>query len=223
MNYIKSISRFLLFGLLNVSLFSCAQKNPKPISELKSTTMNETNKTIDTATFGEGCFWCVEAVFQQLEGVVSVTSGYSGGQTKNPTYKEVCSGLTGHAEVCRIIFDPTKITYANLLQAFWGSHNPTTLNRQGNDIGTQYRSVIFYHNDSQKEQAERYKKELNASGSFTDPIVTEISALSDFYEAEDYHKNYFNLNGNESYCQIVIKPKLEKFQHVFKDKLKKKE
>lgn len=223
MNYIKPISRFLLFGLLNVSLFSCAQKNAKPISELKSIPMNETNKTIDTATFGEGCFWCVEAVFQQLEGVVSVTSGYSGGQTKNPTYKEVCSGLTGHAEVCRIIFDPTKISYANLLQAFWGSHNPTTLNRQGNDIGTQYRSVIFYHNDSQKEQAERYKKELNASGSFTDPIVTEISALGDFYEAEDYHKNYFNLNGNESYCQIVIKPKLEKFQHVFKDKLKKKE
>ena len=220
--YFQTFSGILILNLLSISLFSCTQKNAKPIPELKTTTMNETNKTIDTATFGEGCFWCVEAVFQQLEGVISVTSGYSGGQTKNPTYKEVCSGETGHAEVCQIVFDPTKITYANLLQAFWGSHNSTTLNRQGNDVGTQYRSVIFYHNASQKEQAEKYKKELDASGSFTDPIVTEIAPLEVFYKAEEYHQNYYNQNGNEGYCQIVIKPKLEKFQHVFKDKLKKK-
>jgi peptide-methionine (S)-S-oxide reductase len=181
-----------------------------------------TSKT-DTATFGAGCFWCVEAVFQQLEGVISVTSGYSGGSIPNPTYKEVCGGNTGHAEVTQIVYDPQKISYANLLQAFWTSHDPTTLNKQGNDEGTQYRSVIFYHNESQKEQAEHYKKELNVSGAYRNPIVTEISPFTTFYKAEDYHQNYFNENGDAPYCQFVIKPKVEKFQKVFKDKLKKKE
>lgn len=185
----------------------------------KDETLTKTGHT-DTATFGEGCFWCVEATFQQLNGVLSVASGYSGGHVSNPTYKEVCTGTTGHAEVCQITFDPSVISYDELLKAFWGSHDPTTLNRQGNDVGTQYRSVIFYHNQQQQQLAEKYKRELDASGAFNGPIVTEIAPYSVFYKAEDYHQNYFNENGDQPYCQIVIKPKLEKFQKVFKDKLK---
>lgn len=187
------------------------------MSQLETT---DTSTTLDTATFGAGCFWCVEAVFQQLDGVISVASGYSGGDVANPTYKEVCYGKTGHAEVCRIIFDPKRISYADLLQAFWVSHDPTTLNRQGNDIGTQYRSVIFYHDESQKLQAEKYKKELEASHAYPDPIVTEIAALAPFYTAEDYHQNYFNENGDQPYCQFVVKPKVEKIRKVFKNQLK---
>ncbi len=202
-----------------MTVLSCGEQATKPIPTMSTETIN-TNKT-DTATFGEGCFWCVEATYQQLKGVISVASGYSGGSVKNPTYKEVCTGTTGHAEVCQIVFDPSVISYAELLQAFWGSHDPTTLNRQGGDIGTQYRSVIFYHSEAQKQEAEKYKKELDASGAFGAPIVTEISPASDFYKAEDYHQNYYNENGNQPYCQMVIKPKLEKFQKVFKDKLKK--
>ncbi|MCO4291613.1 peptide-methionine (S)-S-oxide reductase MsrA [Solitalea sp. MAHUQ-68] len=178
------------------------------------------NKTTDTVTFGAGCFWCVEAVFQQLKGVKSVESGYSGGETDNPTYKEVCTGETGHAEVAQIVYDPKVISFPELLEAFWGSHDPTTLNRQGADQGTQYRSVIFYHDQEQKELAEKYKKELDASGAFRGPIVTEIAPFTKFYKAEDYHQNYYNLNGNAPYCQFVIAPKLEKFKKVFKDKLK---
>lgn len=174
---------------------------------------------METATFGAGCFWCVEAQFQILEGVISVTSGYSGGTIKNPAYREVCNGTTGHAEVIQIIFDPSKISYEELLTAFWQSHDPTQLNRQGNDIGTQYRSVIYYHNEEQKNTAENYKKQLNASETFTKPIVTEISPIGPFYKAEDYHQNYFKQNGSESYCQFVIRPKIEKFRKVFKDKL----
>lgn len=179
-----------------------------------------TEKT-DTATFGAGCFWCSEAVFQDLEGVHSVTSGYSGGTIKNPSYKEVCTGRTGHAEVIDIVFDPQKITYPELLEVFWKTHDPTTLNRQGNDSGTQYRSVIFYHNEEQKQLAEKYKKDLDASGAFDKPIVTEISPAGPFYKAEDYHQNYYNENGDQPYCTFVIQPKVEKFKKVFKDKLKK--
>ena len=175
---------------------------------------------MDTATFGAGCFWCVEAQFQILDGVNSVSSGFTGGTVKNPAYREVCNGTTGHAEVCQIAYDPTKISYDELLAAFWQSHDPTQLNRQGNDIGTQYRSVIYYHNEEQKRLAEKYKKELNASGAFEKPIVTEISPIGPFYKAEDYHQNYFNQNGSESYCQFVIQPKVEKFKKVFKNKLK---
>jgi peptide-methionine (S)-S-oxide reductase len=179
-----------------------------------------TTSTTDTATLGAGCFWCVEAVFQRLNGVKKVISGYTGGHVKNPTYREVCTGTTGHAEVCQIIYDPAVISFDEILKAFWLSHDPTTLNRQGNDIGTQYRSAVFYHNETQKQLAERYKKELDASGAFSAPIVTEISPSTEFYVAEDYHQNYYNQNGDEPYCRFVIQPKVEKFEKVFKDKLK---
>lgn len=176
---------------------------------------------IDTATFGAGCFWCVEAVFQRLDGVMSIKSGYSGGTIKNPSYKEVCMGTTGHAEVCQIIFDKSKISFDELLEVFWKTHDPTTLNRQGNDIGAQYRSVIFYHHLTQKKLAEKYKKEINESGAYPKPIITEISPLINYYEAENYHQNYYNLNASEGYCQYVIQPKVEKFEKIFKSKLKK--
>lgn len=182
--------------------------------------MNTTAQS-DTATFAAGCFWCVEAVFQNLEGVQSVTSGYSGGTVSNPSYKEVCNGTTGHAEVCQIVYNPQKVSYETLLEAFWGTHDPTTLNRQGNDVGTQYRSAIFYHSEAQKQIAEEYKAQLNKSGAWDKPLVTEITKFVNFYPAEDYHQNYFNENGQQSYCQFVIRPKVEKFKKMFKDKLKK--
>jgi len=171
--------------------------------------MSDTND-LETATFGAGCFWCVEAVFQQLPGVVSVVSGYMGGKTDNPTYRDVCSGMTGHAEVIQIRFDPEKISYANLLDWLWRSHNPTTLNQQGADIGTQYRSAIFYHSEAQKETAEVSKSE--AQSNFSAPIVTEITPAQVFYPAEDYHQNYYQLNKMAPYCQMVIRPKLNKLQ-----------
>jgi peptide-methionine (S)-S-oxide reductase len=180
---------------------------------------NQNQVKMEKATFGAGCFWCVEAVFQELKGVKTVYSGYSGGKIDNPTYKEVCSGRTGHAEVIQITYDPSQITFAELLEVFWKTHDPTTLNRQGADEGTQYRSVIFYHTPEQKALAEKYKKELNESKAFENPVVTEISPFSKFFEAEDYHQNYFAQNGGQPYCQIVIKPKLDKFRKVFKDKL----
>jgi peptide-methionine (S)-S-oxide reductase len=206
-------------------MVSCAQEAKKKdlsIHNSQKFMVTETsNKNLETATFGAGCFWCVEAVFQQLEGVQSSISGYMGGQVENPTYKQVCTGTTGHAEVIQVTFDPSQITYPELLEAFWTSHDPTTLNRQGADEGTQYRSVIFYHSAEQKQLAEEYKKKLNASGAFPNPVVTEIAAAVKFYKAEDYHQNYYNENGNQPYCRFVIQPKLEKFQKVFKDKLKK--
>jgi peptide-methionine (S)-S-oxide reductase len=213
---IKTIFTPLL--AIGMSVLSCQSGEVQ--QEKHQPMVNPISSKTDTATFGEGCFWCVEATFQQLKGVISVSSGYSGGQIKNPSYKEVCTGSTGHAEVCQIVYNPEEISFPELLKAFWGSHDPTTLNRQGNDIGTQYRSVIFYHNESQKELALAYKKELDASGAFNQPIVTEISPFLEFFKAEDYHQNYYNENGDQPYCQIVIKPKLEKFQKVFKDKLK---
>ena len=172
------------------------------------------------ATFGAGCFWCVEAVFQQLEGVLSVESGYCGGDVENPTYQQICSGTTGHAEVCRIRFDPSKITFDEMLKVFWETHDPTTLNRQGNDEGTQYRSVIFYHDKEQKALAEQRKKQLDAAGAWPDPIVTEISPVAPFYKAEKYHQNYYNDNPTQGYCQYVIRPKVDKVRSVFKDRLK---
>ena len=190
----------------------------KPI--IKSKTMTE-KATLETATFGTGCFWCTEAVFQQLEGVSKVTSGYSGGSVESPTYKQVCTGTTGHAECLKIEYDPTKITFDELLEVFWQVHDPTTLNRQGNDIGTQYRSVVFYHDAIQKSKVQKYATALNKSGAFANQIVTKLEPFVKFYPAEDYHQNYFNLNGSESYCQFVIKPKVEKFEKVFKNKLKK--
>lgn len=164
----------------------------------------------EKATFGAGCFWCVEAVFQRIDGVKSVVPGYAGGTKENPTYKEVCNETTGHAEVAQITFDPTKVSYEKLLEVLWHAHDPTTMNRQGNDVGTQYRSVILYHDEKQKAIAEKSKKE--AQKDFDDPIVTEIQPLTKFYEAEDYHNNYYNNNPNAPYCQFVIKPKLNKLQ-----------
>ena len=196
--------------------FCLAQTKPN----VKSKTMNE-KVIVETATFGTGCFWCTEAVFQQLEGVVKVTSGYSGGTMESPTYKQVCTGTTGHAECLQIIYNPLKITYDELLEVFWQVHDPTTLNRQGNDIGTQYRSVVFYHDAIQKAKVEKYATALNKSGAWANPIVTKLEPFVKFYAAEDYHQNYFNLNGSESYCQFVIRPKVEKFEKVFKSKLKK--
>ena len=175
---------------------------------------------MEKATFGAGCFWCVEAVFQNLKGVDGVVSGYAGGRNKNPTYKEVCSGLTGHAEVIAITFDPAVITYEELLEIFWKTHDPTTLNRQGADAGTQYRSVIYYHSDEQKQLAEDYKTKLNDGHAFPDPVVTEITAAPDFFPAENYHQNYFNLHGHEPYCQFVARPKVDKVKALFGEKLK---
>ncbi len=172
------------------------------------------------ATFGAGCFWCVEAIFQQLEGVTSVVSGYSGGRTENPTYRQVSTGRTGHAEVCQIHFNPQIITFDALLRVFWETHDPTTLNRQGADVGTQYRSVIFYHNEEQRRIAEERKKQLDESGAWPNPIVTEISPMTTFYPAEEYHQNYYIRNPQQAYCQVVIRPKLEKFREVFREKLR---
>ena len=184
------------------------------------------NNTIDKpdlqiATFGTGCFWCTEAVFDMIEGVVSVVSGYSNGQVENPTYRAVCSGTTGHAECLKITFDPKKISFDELLTVFWHAHNPTTLNRQGNDAGTQYRSAIFYHNAAQKEAAEKSKAATDAAHLWEDLIVTEITAAATFYPAEDYHQEYFKLHGSEPYCSYVIAPKVKKIRTEFKDKLKK--
>lgn len=182
--------------------------------------MNDTiNKNTETATFGNGCFWCTEAVFQLLKGVSSVKSGYSGGHTEKPDYKSVCTGTTGHAECLQIIFDPALISYEALLEVFWKTHDPTTLNRQGNDVGTQYRSIIFYHSEQQKELAELYKKQLDASGSFSSPIVTAIEPFSAFFPAEDYHDNYYQLNGIAPYCQFVVRPKVDKFKKNFASRI----
>jgi peptide-methionine (S)-S-oxide reductase len=179
-------------------------------------------QTTDTAYLAAGCFWCIEAIFQQLEGVVSVVSGYTGGSVKNPSYKEVCTGRTGHAEAARIIYDPSVISFDELLEVFWKTHDPTTLNRQGADVGTQYRSGIYYISEEQKEKANYYKNKLEEEKAFDDPIVTEILPFDGaFYIAEDYHQNYYNLNGEQGYCKMVIRPKVEKFQKVFQDKLKK--
>lgn len=175
---------------------------------------------LEKATFGAGCFWCVEAVFQRLAGVESVVSGYAGGHTKNPTYRDVCSGTTGHAEVAQITYDPSVVSFTDLLKVFFETHDPTQLNRQGNDVGTQYRSAIFYHNDEQKKISEEFKKQLDASGTWPAPIVTEIVPLKEFYPAEDYHQNYFNDNPSQPYCSFLIKPKLDKFTKAFKEKLK---
>ncbi|WP_299754889.1 peptide-methionine (S)-S-oxide reductase MsrA [uncultured Pontibacter sp.] len=175
---------------------------------------------METATFGNGCFWCTEAVFQELKGVEKVMSGYAGGHVENPTYKQVCSATTGHAEVLQITYDPQQINYQELLEVFWSTHDPTTPNRQGNDVGPQYRSIIFYHNEAQKQLAEKYKQELDASGAFDNPIVTKIEPLEKFYPAEGYHMNYFKTHGHEPYCSFVIRPKLDKFRKVFAGKLK---
>ena len=174
---------------------------------------------MEKATFGSGCFWCTEAMFQRLNGVTNVKSGYAGGTVENPTYEEVCKGTTGHAEVIQFEYDPSIISYSELLEVFWKTHDPTTLNRQGNDVGTQYRSVVFYHDAEQKQLAEEYKAKLDESNIWPDPIVTAISPLDTFYPAEDYHDDYFNQNGSQPYCSFVVAPKVKKFKEIFGDRL----
>ncbi len=213
----------LLFGI-STGLQACTSSNSSNDSHTLSTPdMNaQPDQKTDTAYLAAGCFWCIEAIFQQLDGVLSVTSGYTAGKVKNPTYKEVCTGLTGHAEAARIVYDPSKITFDELLEVFWKTHDPTTLNRQGADAGTQYRSGIYFTSAEQNEKATKYKAELDASGAFDKPIVTEILPFDGaFYVAEDYHQNYYNQNGEQGYCRMVIQPKVEKFRKVFPDKLKK--
>ena len=173
-----------------------------------------------TATFGGGCFWCTEAVFKELKGVKTVTSGYAGGFIKNPSYREVCNGTTGHAEVIQITFDPDEISYSEILNIFFSTHDPTTLNRQGGDVGTQYRSVIFYHDPHQKETAEKKIKELTSGGKFKDPVVTSVDKFTNFYKAEEYHQDYFAKNPDQAYCSVVVKPKVDKFMKNFSDMLK---
>jgi methionine-S-sulfoxide reductase len=193
--------------------------SPQSAKQQKSTTTEDAK--LRKATFASGCFWCTEAVFQQLRGVKSVVSGYSGGSVENPTYEQVCSGRTGHAEVIQVTYDPKEISFDDLLKVFWQTHDPTTLNRQGHDVGTQYRSAIFYHDDEQRRVAEQYKKQLGASGVFRGPIVTEIEPLRTFYSAENYHQDYYHSNPRQQYCEFVIRPKIEKFNKEFKELLKK--
>ncbi len=210
-----------LYGVLAASFVWMACAEPKSNRSM-FTDVPKNGKNLDTATFANGCFWCTEAVFQRLEGVVKVVSGYSGGHVENPTYEQVCEKNTGHAECLRIYYDATKISFDELLEVFWKTHDPTTPNRQGNDVGPQYRSVVFYHNEEQRTKAEHYKAELDKSGAFSKPIVTTIEPLNNFYPAEDYHQNFFNQNPDQGYCRFVIRPKIEKFEQVFKHKLKKK-
>ncbi len=208
------ISKLLFAGII---LFNSCANNPS-----SNKTMNEAqnNLTTDTATFGTGCFWCTEAIFERLNGVIKVISGYSGGVVPNPTYEEVSTGTTGHAECCQVIYDPSKVSFDELLEVFWKTHDPTTMNRQGNDVGTQYRSVVFYHSKEQKEKAEHYKAALDSNGAFAKPIVTTMEPYKNFYSAEDYHQKYYEYNGGQMYCRLVIAPKLDKFEKVFKNRLK---
>ncbi len=210
-----------IFFVFILSLFSCNLKAEEYKETQSLLTNNQTMDGLELATFGNGCFWCTEAIFQQLEGVTKVDSGYAGGKSKVPTYKEVSSGTTGYAEVIRITFDTNKITYNELLEVFFSTHDPTTLNRQGADVGTQYRSAIFYHNDAQKVAAEKMIADLTTENIFDTKIVTEITPINNYFAAENYHQDYYNNNKNQGYCRAVINPKLEKFKKKFKSKLKK--
>ena len=221
MNNLKKILNIAYALTLILVLFlGCNETRSEKIIQKKQV-MDNQNKNLDTATFASGCFWCTEAIFERVNGVKSVISGYSGGTVPNPTYEEVCTGNTRHAECTQIIYDPSVISYDELLEIFWKMHDPTTLNRQGNDVGTQYRSAIFYHNEQQKEKAEYYKKKLTDEIIWDKPIVTEITKFTKFYPAENYHQEYYDKNPNQGYCAYVITPKVEKFEKIFKDKLKK--
>ncbi len=208
----KTITYFLILGTLALTIMlGCkAQK-----------TVETMNAKTETVTLGAGCFWCVEAIFSRVNGVVKVESGYSGGHVVNPSYQEVCTGSTGHAEVVQVTFNPDIIPFAQILEIYFKTHDPTTLNRQGADIGTQYRSVIFYHTEEQKATAIEIKNQLDAAGIWSSPIVTAIEPYKNFYKAENYHQNYYEGNKNQAYCRMVITPKLEKFEKVFSDYLKK--
>lgn len=210
-----------LSGISFLGIQSCAQQDNSVKTQKENKIMTSSNVKLDTATFGTGCFWCTEAIFQQLEGVEKVTSGYSGGTVPNPTYEEVCSKTTGHAECLNIMYNPAKISFDELLEVFWQIHDPTTLNRQGADVGTQYRSVVFYHTAEQKDKTEKYKTALNKAGAFNNPVVTTLEPFTIFYPADEEHQNYYRNNTSQGYCQFVIRPKVEKFEKVFKSKLKK--
>jgi len=194
--------------------------NNQSVIALDTMVSQQEKKNLEKATFAAGCFWCVEAIFERVHGVTDVKSGYSGGHVKNPSYREVCNGTTGHAEVCQLTFDPDVISYIELLEIFWQTHDPTTLNRQGNDVGTQYRSAIFCHNTEQKRLAEEMKLRLNKEKIWANPVVTEIADFKEFYPAEDYHEDYYEKNPEQPYCSIVITPKIEKFEKVFSEYLK---
>jgi len=220
----RNIKKYLLLFWV-LPLAACAQgqqhgSKTNTFKKMDGPSLTKTIETADTATFAAGCFWCVEAQFKELDGVKKVISGFTGGTVANPRYEEVCTGTTGHAEACNIIYDPSKISYDELLSAFFVSHDPTQLNRQGNDIGTQYRSAIFYHSKEQKKLAEYYINRLDEEKAYDSPIVTQIEPYTIFYRAEDYHQDYYANNGAQPYCQFVITPKLDKFRKVFKDKLK---
>ncbi len=212
----KSIAVIFIFTFL-----SCNLSAEKKIENKKLTQNTITMNTLEFATFGNGCFWCTEAIFEQLEGVTKVESGYAGGAVKNPSYKDVCSGTTGHAEVIRLTYNPEVISFRELLDVFFNTHDPTTLNRQGADVGTQYRSAIFYHNESQKNEAKKMIADLESEKIFDNTIVTEITAINNYSVAENYHQDYYNNNKNEGYCRMVINPKLDKFIKKYKSKLKK--
>jgi peptide-methionine (S)-S-oxide reductase len=214
------MKKFILL-LLAFSTLSCQSQEKKNIflDNKQPVKMNVANG-LELATFAGGCFWCTEAVFLEIEGVKKVVSGYIGGITKNPTYRDIGTGTTGHAEAIQITFDPKLVSYGELLEIFFATHDPTTLNRQGNDVGTQYRSEVFYYNDAQKQLTEQYIDLMTNEKTFKSPIVTRVSPASIFYEAEDYHQNYYNLNRTQSYCSYVITPKIEKLKKNFKDKLK---
>ncbi len=215
------ISLHIILFMTLMSLTACAQQTSEssPITNSEQNSLDMDKPGLEIATLAGGCFWCVEAVYQDLKGVYKVESGYSGGSTVNPTYREIGSGTTGHAEVVQVHFDPAEITFEELLEVFWSTHDPTTLNRQGHDVGTQYRSAIFYHSDEQKEIAERSIKEV-ADLLWDDPIVTEVTPFKAFYLAESYHQNYYSLNASQPYCRAVISPKMAKLREKFADKLK---
>jgi methionine-S-sulfoxide reductase len=213
----------VIFSLFTAVIIGCSLKySGKPVKTSSNSDNNKMTDTsnLDTATFGGGCFWCIETIFQDLKGVEKVESGYSGGSTKNPTYEQVCTGTTGHAEVIQLTFDPAVISFEQILTVFFHVHDPTTLNRQGADVGTQYRSVIFYNSPAQKETAEKVIADITASKLWDDPVVTEVSMLGDYYKAEDYHQDYYNNNPEKSYCSFVISPKVKKFYKEFPHLLK---
>lgn len=210
----------LRFAAALLLLAACSPRT-EDLSYMAPQDKKDDAKKSEVVTLGAGCFWCVEAVFQEVKGVTAVESGYSNGEVEKPTYEQVCTGKTGCVEVCKITFDPDVIGFKSILEVFFKTHDPTTLNSQGNDHGTQYRSGIYYHSEEQKKIAEQLKKELDASGAWKNPIVTEIAAIAKYSKAEEYHQNYFRRNPNQGYCRFVIGPKMEKFRKVFADKLQK--
>ena len=220
----KIISKYILMGAC-LFLMACGNNHAQDTKVVKPVENNKESKAkvkTEKATFGGGCFWCVEAVYEHVEGVSAMTSGYEGGHLKNPTYKDICTGLSGHAEVVQLEFDPKKVSYEHLLRVFFMTHDPTTLNRQGADVGTQYRSIIFYHSEEQKAKAEAMIKTLNAAKIYDNKIVTKVEKTQIFYKGEDYHQDYYKLNPNQGYCRSVIRPKVEKFLKYLEEQEKKK-